>query len=61
MIEVKAPITGWHEVTAEQALRFAASRYVGMTCSKKYEKLRKLIKGIEIDEQTIKDYIRNNA
>lgn len=50
VIKVKAPITGWHEVTREQAVEFAVSRYVGMTCRNKTKKVNELIKGVSFDE-----------
>lgn len=55
MIEVKAPISGWHEVNREMAFEFAVSRYNGMTCKDKYEKVCELIRGVIFTEKELID------
>lgn len=59
MIEVKAPITGWHRVTKEQAFAFAVSRYRYMTASNPMAIINSKVRGIEFNEQEIKGYILN--
>lgn len=58
-IQVKAPISGWRTVSKEMALRFAVSRYNGMTCKDKYNKVCRLIKGITFAEQELINGCRN--
>lgn len=52
MIKVKAIFSGWHEVTQEQAKRWARHMYNGATCSheNKILFLDKRISGITVEE-----------
>ena len=53
-IQVKAPISGWHEVTESQARKWAASRYEHMTCRFKAEYINStLIRGISFTEREL--------
>lgn len=61
MIEVKAPITGWHPVTREQALRWAAVKYEGMQCPNPIERINDKIRGVQFDADEIKDAIKGVA
>ena len=56
-MKVKAPVSGWHEVTYEQALRFAASRYRGMTCRDPVRKVNELLQGVSFIEKELRDAI----
>ena len=58
-IQVKSPISGWRTVSKETALKFAISRYKGITCKNKYNKVCQLIKGITFTEQELINGCRN--
>lgn len=56
MIQVKAPVTGWHTVSAEQALRFATVMVNGSWTSREraLEYLNaRLLKGIKFSMEDI--------
>lgn len=55
MIRVKAPISGWHEVDEEAALRFAANRYDTMMCRNKLQQVNALLDGISFTEEELRN------
>ena len=54
-IRVKAPISGWHEVDKESAIRFAVSRYEHMMCRNKVERINAMVDGIAFTEEELKN------
>lgn len=54
-IRVKAPISGWHEVDKESALRFAVSRYEHMMCKDKVERINTMVDGITFTEEELRN------
>ena len=59
MIEIRSHFTEWHEATQDEALRFAAVLYGGMTCKNKFEKLSNHIRGVQFTEEQVRDEWRN--
>lgn len=53
-VQVKAPISGWHYVTEEQAKVWAVTRYEHMTCRFKAEYINShLLRGISFAEEEL--------
>lgn len=53
-IQIKAPITGWHDATEEQAKRFAADRYHRMVGRYRLEYLNQcMLRGISFTEEEL--------
>ena len=54
MIEVKAPVSGWHKVSREQARRYISSRMNNMQAIPKAERAdyinRNLLRGATVQE-----------